>query len=735
MAARPTLAALANRLGILPRYVDTSGITHETSDRTYEALVAALGFDGATEGSAARALAALDTEAAAQLIPSTRVASPADARRVPLVLPPTLVGAPPVEWTIEIRDEAEQRTTVAGRLARTRHQTTLRLPATPAFGYHRLRVHLQGRRTASTVAEQTLIVVPARSPVPRERLGGRRVFGLLANLYAIESARNWGAGDLTDLGALVDFAGDIGAAFVGVNPLHALRNGRHEISPYSPVSRLYRNPLYLDVTAIPELAETPGAARMLASSATQEALARLRAGSHLDYAGVMALKMSLLTVLHRSFARRHRDRDTLRGRAYRRYRRAEGTALLDFATYVTLEEHLAPTAGRDWRRWRGEYRIPGSPAVEAFRATHAETVDRAMWIQFELDRQLAAVAARAEHAGLPIGVYQDVALGSATRGSDPWAFPGLFVLDGTSLGAPPDGLAPAGQNWGLPPVDPRAIRADGYRYWIRLLRSAFRHAGALRIDHVMGLFRQFWIPARRPGSEGAYVRFPANDLLGILALESTRAQALVIGEDLGTVPAGLPERLRKAGILSTRVLLFTRNRRGAFRPADSYPQQALVGANTHDMVPLAGWTAGRDLVLRRAHGQLRSTAELVAARRERDEAVAALTHLLVKVGLWPAGEAADGADPRFRGAVHAFLCRTPAALVGVALDDLAGALDPVNLPGVDLDRYPSWSRRPGLALEALAGDPRVAIALAGTMGRAWRDHGFRPRVFGSLLGG
>jgi 4-alpha-glucanotransferase len=723
MAARPTLTTLANRLGILPRYVDTSGTTRETSDRTYEALVAALGFDGATEAGAARALSALDTAATAQPVPPTRVASPADARRVALVLPPALAGAAGIEWTIEIRDEAGQRTIVGGRLARTRRRATLRLPTTPAFGYHRLHLHLQGRRTASIVAEQTLIVVPPRCPLPRERLGGRGVFGLLANLYAVESARNWGAGDLTDLGALVDFAGDIGAAFVGVNPLHALRNGRREISPYGPISRLYRNPLYLDVTAIPELAETPSVARTLASDATRTALAPLRAGSHVDYAGVMALKTPVIATLHRTFARHHRGRATPRSRAYRRYCRAEGTALLDFATYVALEEHLAPTAGRDWRRWRREYRDPTSPTVHAFRATHAESIDRAMWVQFELDRQLGAVATRATRAGLPIGVYQDIALGSASRGSDPWAFPGLFVLDGTSLGAPPDGLAPAGQNWGLPPLDPHAIRRDGYRYWIRLLRSAFRHAGALRIDHVMGLFRQFWIPARRPGSEGAYVRFPADDLLGILTLESTRARALVIGEDLGTIPPGLPERLAKAGILSTRVLLFTRDRRGAFRPAESYPRQALVGANTHDMVPLAGWTAGRDLALRRTHGQIRNATDLVAARRERNEAVTALTRLLVRLRLWPAGKAADGADPRFRRAVHAFLCRTPTALVGIALDDLAGTVDPVNLPGVDLDHYPSWSRRPGLALEGLASDPRVSIALAGTARRAWHPRG------------
>lgn len=717
MTTRSALARLAARLGILPRYVDTTGTVRRTSDRTTEALADALGYDASSETTAAAALRALEAEDAASPLPPTRVCAPTAARRVPLALTGALADARAIEWQVEVRDEADNRTSASGRLARVRSGATLTLPMPLAHGYFTLRLELAARGLPPVQAEQHLIVTPPRCPLPRERLGKRGVFGLLANLYTVESDRNWGAGDLGDLGTLVDFAGAIGAAFVGVNPLHALRNTRREISPYSPISRLYRNPLYLDVTAVPELADDPALARRIASRAMQATLARLRSETRVDYAGVMAVKAPLIAALHRTFAAHHRDRRTARGRAYRRYRDAEGETLVDFATYVALEQHLAPTAGRDWRRWPRAYRDPASSVVAAFRVEHAEAVERAMWVQFELDRQLGTVAERAEHAGLALGVYQDIALGSATRGADPWAFPGRFVLDGTSLGAPPDGLAPAGQNWGLPPLDPHVLRRDGYRYWSRLLRSAFRHAGALRIDHVMGLFRQFWIPARRPGSEGAYVRFPANDLLGILALESTRAGALVIGEDLGTVPPGLPQRLRAAGMLSTRVLLFSRDRRGGFLRASRYPEQALLGANTHDMVPLAGWTRERDLVLRRAHGQLRSAAELAAARRDRRGAVAALRELLVDAGLWPRDRPADGDDPAFRGAVHAFLCRTPAALVGIALDDLAGTVDPVNLPGVDLDRYPSWSRRPGLALEDLASDPRVAIALAGTRQR------------------
>ena len=713
MPTRPALRRLADRLGILPRYVDTSGVVRTTSDDTAEALAAALGYDASTEEAAAdstRRFLALETG----LLAPTRVVERTAARRMPVSLPRALVGVP-LEWQLECADEAGERAVAAGRFRARSTTTTLALPNAPSDGRHNVRLTLAARGGATSGAVQTLIVVPRRCPLPQ--LGTRGAFGLLVNLYAVESARNWGAGDLGDLGTLVELAGEHGAAFVGVNPLHALRNTRREISPYSPVSRLYRNPLYLDVEAIPELADAPAIARRIATPGFRETLARLRAGTRVDYPAVMATKDAIVTALHRVFVARHRDAATPRGRAYRRWCRDEGASLRDFATYVALEEHLAPTTGRDWRRWPRAFRDPSSPEVARFRHTHTEAIDRAQWIQFELDRQLGTVADRATRAGLAIGVYQDVALGSATRGADAWARQREFVLDGTSLGAPPDGLAPAGQNWGLPPLDPHVLRRSGYAYWTRLLRSAFRHAGALRIDHVLGLLRQFWIPPRRAGSEGAYVRFPLDDLLGVLALESSRAGALVIGEDLGTVPPGLPERLKKAGVLSTRVLLFSRDRTGAFLPARRYPRQALLGANTHDMVPLAGWTASRDLALRRTHGQIRNARELAAARRERRGAVAALRSLLVAAGLWPADAPIDGADPHFRAAVHAFLCRTPSALVGIALDDLAGTVDPVNLPGVDLARYPSWSRRPGLSLDAFRTDPRVETALAGTARR------------------
>jgi 4-alpha-glucanotransferase len=720
--ARPALRALADRLGILADYVSLTGAVVETTDDTRLALLAAMGVDAATEDAAALACAELERAAAARVLAPVGVvrAPDLDLHRVALTPPPAL-GAPH-GWSVDLVEEGGTVHRAQGRLAPdvAPGRLEVALPAAPPPGYHRLVATLTGAGWERT-AVQHLIVTPARCPTPADRLGDRRVFGLTANLYSVRSARNWGVGDVGDLAALVDWCATIGAAFLGVNPLHALRNAGAAISPYSPVTRLFRNVIYLDVPALPELAES-SVARTLAADA-ERAAAALRAGAHVDYERVASLKLGVLRALHRTFLADHAERDTPRGRAYRAYRAEQGGALDDFATFGALETVLAAEgrAPGSWRDWPAAYRRPRAAAVAAFRAAHADEVDFHRYLQFALDAQLAEVAARARRRGLPIGLYQDLAIGSSGDGSDPWAFPGLF-LDGASVGAPPDDYSPTGQDWGLPAMDPRRLEADGYRYWIRLLRNALAHAGALRIDHVMGLLRQYWVPAGRPGTEGAYVRFPAEDLFGILALEATRAGALVVGEDIGTVPDGFARLLARWGVLSSRVLYFERAGGGGFRPLADYGTRALVTVNTHDLAPLAGWWIDRDLELRRAAGFLASDDELVTARGQRADERRGLLRRLVADGAL-----ADAAEPPaaavLRAAVHRFLCRTPAPLVGVALDDLVGETEPVNLPGVGLERFPSWSRRMRMPLEALPTDPDVCTALAGTEERAVGEEG------------
>ncbi|MGH7623983.1 MAG: 4-alpha-glucanotransferase, partial [Gemmatimonadaceae bacterium] len=312
-------------------------------------------------------------------------------------------------------------------------------------------------------------------------------------------------------------------------------------------------------------------------------------------------------------------------------------------------------------------------------------------------------------AGLSVGLYQDLAIGSADDGADVWAHQHLF-LDSVSLGAPPDDYAAEGQNWGIPPIDPRRLRDDRYDYFITVIRSALRHSGALRVDHVLGLFRQFWIPRGMSGGRGAYVRFPVQDLLGILALESTRQHAVIVGEDLGTVPPEVPGTLKSWGILSSRVMLFQHDADGRFRAAAAYEPLSLTTADTHDMAPLEGWWRGRDLELRQQLGLIETDAAAQDARTARERERTGLAERLAADGVITDAAAIQHGGEPLRTAVHRFLRRTPALLVGLSLDDLTGEVEPVNVPGVSPDRFPSWTRRMSTALESL-GDTTTASTI------------------------
>jgi 4-alpha-glucanotransferase len=698
-------------MGILPCYTAAStGEQRPTADATRVGLLAAMGLDAATEAAAAEALRSIrERERSRLLEPVTVLTQGSAAGEIRLRLPEG--GGAPVEWCLELKAENGRCERAEGRVDSPADRSELRLsiPGAPLpRGYHSLAVAIEraGRRQE---AQQTLIVTPSRCTTVEDRIGERRAFGLWANLYSVRSSRGWGAGDTGDLRSLLELAAREGAAFVGVNPLHALWNRDEHVSPYAPISRLHRNLLYLEIPAVPELDSCSEARERIASPGFARTLEKLRAATHLDYEGVVAAKRAVLEPLHRTFATEHRDTDTPRGRAYRRYLDRWGPALRDFATFVALHEHLglAPENG-GWRRWPSRYQSPDSAAVCRFREEHSESVDFHCWVQFELDRQLGETAGTARALGLPIGIYSDLAIGSSSGGSDTWAFPDLFA-EGANVGAPPDDFAKEGQDWGFPPIDPLRLRAQSYRYWIQMLRSAFAHAGALRIDHIMGLLRLYWIPAGGAAAEGAYVRYPARDLLGILALESQRAGALVIGEDLGTVPRGLAAQLARWGILSSRVLYFER-RGGSFRSSKRYSRRALVTANTHDLAPLAGFVSGRDLQMRREAGHIISDEELHARQLERHRDYHALRRRLVTEGLLPRGSFPLDPD-RFAAAVTGFLCRTPAPLVGLSVDDLVGEAEPVNLPGVPTSHHRSWTRRMRVPLDVLPSHPAVRSSL------------------------
>ena len=707
MADRTNLRALADRLGVLETYTDIAGVERPTSDASRQALLSAMGHEAGSEEAAAAALAELEREEAARLLPPTVFGKHREGKAcaVTLRLPR---GTPAQPWSAVLRTEdgavheipGKGRPSGAGELK-------LALPEEVGPGYHHLALRL-GDREASA----PLVVVPTSCWTVEDALGGEapRAYGLWANLYTVRSGSDWGVGDFGDLARLAHWAGTEGADFLGVNPLHALRNRSTDVSPYSPVSRLFRNVIYLDVAAVPEWDEAHDARRLAESGAFGQALARARSAERVDYEAILALKRPVLEILHGVFIARHRDAGTDRGRAYAEFLERQGRELVDFATFAAIQEFMGFHLGSSyWREWPEDLRHPRAPAVENFREGHRDWVDLHMWLQFELDRQLALAQSSARAAGMRIGLYQDLAVGTSASGSDVWAFEGLFRT-GATVGAPPDEFAPEGQDWGLPPMDPNRLRADGYRYWIRLVRSAFEHAGALRIDHAMGLRRLFWVPQGEGAAAGAYVRYPEEELLGILALESRRAQAIVVAEDLGTVPRTFPALLGSWGILSSKLLFFERLKNGAYKAPGAYSPRALVTTTTHDHAPLAAWWEGRDLVVRREIGLFDDGAlEHERARRERDRR--ALVARLQGDRLLPK-DAPDPDYPTVLEGTYRMLARTPSPLLGVALDDLSAETEPVNVPGVGPERYPSWSRRMHRTLEELADDEGVRRTLA-----------------------
>lgn len=717
MTHQSALRALARRAGVLDRYRVTTGRLRFTSDDTRVALLAAMGMDASDAAAARRSLDALNIHHRERLLPPVQVVAPRGRPRLAVNLPSGRTGGA-FGYRIELITEQGERLVRedAARAPRSMHAVTLPCPRIATPGYHVVRLTLDPGGSARA-AEQLVLAAPRSCTTVREVLGNRRVFGLMANLYTMRSDRDWGAGDMAELRALVAWARVIGAAFVGINPLHATRNTGDAISPYRPISRLIRNPLYLDITAIPELAHSEEARALLGSSRLQQDILRLRNASHVDYEAVMRLKHPVLEALYRAFVTAHGAGGTARARAYRSYCDTRDPILTRIATFLALDAHFRSQGRREVRSWPNGFRDPSSREVVAFAASNAVAVDFQRYLQFELDRQLGD--AQGETAGrLPIGVFGDLALGSDPDGADPWAFPGLFV-SGAHLGAPPDAFITLGQDWGLPPLHPERLLDQRLEYWIAVVRHALGHSDALRIDHVMGLFRQFWIPDGGTPAQGAYVRYPAQALLAVLAIESRRRRALVIGEDLGTVPRGLPAMLARWGILSTRVLYFERDGRGGFQPSRRYSRRALITANTHDMIPLAGFWVGRDLEIRRRLGLISSGPVLQRARRIRERERAALhTRLVREKCLAP--DAPPPTPPDLCAAVHCMLARTPAPLVGASLDDLAGEREPVNLPGVSTDRYASWTRRLGLPLETLRDTPAAQRVLRSLGVRRWR---------------
>jgi 4-alpha-glucanotransferase len=589
----------------------------------------------------------------------------------------------------------------------TRRRFDLPLDLPP--GYHEFEA-----RIAGAAADRCLVVVaPPRCFEPAAVLAGRRLWGIAVQLYTLRSRVNWGIGDFGDLQMLIRWVASRGAGFVGVNPLHALAPADPDrSSPYSASSRHFLNVLYIAVPRVPEFQECTAAQARVAEQGVEDRLRQLRGREWVDYGGVADLKFEILALLYREFRERHLAQGTERARHFRAFVEAGGDLLRMHALFDALDRHLRATGGTvsGWMNWPEEFKDVHGSAAEQFAAAHPEEVEFFAYLQWLAHEQLREAQALARELGMPVGLYGDYAVGANPSGSETWADRSSYCM-GAEIGAPPDPLALKGQGWGIPPQDPLQMEAQHLQSFVRLIRNNMRYYGALRLDHVMALFRQWWVAAGYSPTEGAYVHYPLEQLLTVLSLESSRGACLVVGEDLGVVPDEIRRAMPEYGLYHYKVLLFEKQD-GRFRRPDEYVRRALATATTHDMPTLRSYWEGRDIELRhRLHLYPSMEVETEVIReRERDRTL--LLDALEAAGLRPAQPATpqDAFTAELAHAMHLYLARSATTLVALQIEDLVGEVLPVNVPGTDRE-YPNWQRRVSVDIEDLAERADVAAWL------------------------
>ena len=519
----------------------------------------------------------------------------------------------------------------------------------------------------------------------------QRSWGIAVQLYGIRSHRNWGHGDFTDLANLIDIAAELGASGIGLNPLHVLFDERaEEASPYFPSSRLFLNPLYIDVEAIPEFPRA-------ALADFESPVAALRQCDMVDYAGVAQCKAKALALAFDAFRKLATQ---ARQRQFNDFKHAREPLLQSFTVFEVLRRRF----GKPW--WDWPVRKPDQSSLRDALSTDADELDYYAFVQWIADQQLSACRAKAQDADLPIGLYLDVAVGVRADGFDAWSNQD-FILPSLEIGAPPDQLNTEGQRWGLAGINPLSLIESDCAPFRQVLRASMRYAGAIRIDHILGLKRFYLIPRGVRADQGAYVRFPFEALLAAAAEESNASRCIVIGEDLGTVPPGFQDTLARYGIWSFQVMLFQRAADGGFIAPEHYRESALVTFATHDLPTFAGWLSARDLAVKRSLG-------LHPGETDQDRANA--REALGRAMAWRRLPKIDCLS------VTRFLADTPSRLLMVSLEDALGVVEQVNLPGT-IDEHPNWRRRLAVPLEELlqASTLRAVGSAMEAAGRASRD--------------
>ena len=669
------LHRLAEHHHVATTFNGWDGTRREVSDQTLRRVLAALGEATETEEELAQAVADAQLKPWCRILPGAVVLREGRSRQVPVHLPAGVRAEAWIvledgsrrnlEWPAVPGEELDVAGTLTGR-------TLVALPMDLPLGWHRIEVQA-GSLSAGTV----LVVTPERLTTTAA-LAHRRTWGLMSQLYSVRSSRSWGIGDLGDLADLAALSGaEHDAGFLLINPLHAAEPVPPvEPSPYLPTTRRFFNPLYIRVEDIPEYGYLSAADRARVEAAAQSLSAANSSAEQLDRDATYGAKLAALELIFSV------PRSISRQQQFERFCALEGKGLQDFALWCSISEQV-PAGDPRWQLIDG----PDSSWVREHRRELAERGQFYQWLQWICDQQLESAQAAARSAGMEIGVVHDLAVGVHPAGADAWMLRQVLA-PGVSVGAPPDMFNQQGQDWSQPPWHPQGLADAGYLPYRDMLRTVLRHAGGIRVDHILGLFRLWWIPEGSTPDEGAYVHFDHEALIGILVLEAQRAGAVVIGEDLGVFEPWVQEYLAERGVLGTSILWFEHTDEGP-RPPEEYRQGALTSVNTHDLPPTAGYLAGEHVDLRESLGLLNRPVE---EEREADAAAQEAVLALVRSrGLLP--EDADGRAPeqvqQTVEALHAYILQTPSVLLGVALADAVGERRTQNQPGTG-DEYPNW---------------------------------------------
>ncbi len=703
MTEQTALKQVAEMARIADSYVSAWGSEAKVEDETIVRLLASLGYDTSSDTAL---LKSAERKHKLDVLDPVLVVRDGDTVEIALNL-----GASARESDFSWRLETEQGETLEGYLQSQiiRDERSeggplvFALPNDLPWGYHKL---ILQRKRRKAPYEMTLIRTPKACYKQQQIENGKKMWGPSVQLYTLRTQHNWGIGDFGDLKQLVSDIAARGGDFVGLNPIHSLFPANPEgASPYSPSSRRWLNVLYIDVSSVPEFALSADAQQKVGSSEFQLRLQKARDAHWVNYTEVADLKMSVLPLLFNEFKKRHLDNESERARLFLDFVEQGGDSLLHQAAFdaIHADLHQQDSNVWGWPVFPEEYRRFENAAVQKFITEKNEQVQLYMYLQWLADTQINEAQALAEEKGMSVGLYRDLAVGVADSGSETWADEDSLVLD-ASIGAPPDILGPLGQNWGLPPLNPQTLKANSYDAYIQLLRANMKHCGSLRIDHVLGLLRLWWIPKGEDATKGAYIYYPVEDMLAILALESHRHQCSVIGEDLGTVPDEIVAILRDAGVHSYKVFFFETAEDGGFISPKHYAEQSMSALCTHDMPTLRGFWHCDDLKMGQEIGLYPDAAQLEQLFNDRLECKQGIIDSVAWHGYLPEGVGRDASkvpmDSYLSEALQLHVGAGASTLLSVQLEDWLEMDKPVNIPGT-VDEYPNWRRKLSMNLDEL----------------------------------